>query len=234
MVLYPAWTVRMKSRKKTLVSWSSGKDSAWMLYQLQQSEEFEATALLTTLNSAADRVAMHAVRRELLRRQAHATGLPLIEVELPWPCDNETYESLMSAALQAAIEDHSVTHIAFGDLFLEDIRDYREKQLSNIALVPVFPLWRLDTTALANTMIESGLQARISCVDPRQLDARFAGDAFDTELLGSLPDDIDPCGENGEFHTFVTDGPMFRHPVDVSRGKVVTRDGFVFADLVPA
>ena len=215
-----------------LLAWSSGKDSAWSLHALRQDPALEVVGLLTTLNEAYDRVAMHAVRRALLEAQAEAAGLPLVVVRIPSPCPNETYEAAMAAAVTDA-RARGITGIAFGDLFLEDIRRYREKQMSGTGLSLHFPLWGRPTAALAEAMIDGGLQARITCVDPRVMPEDLAGAAFDRALLARLPAGVDPCGENGEFHTFAWDGPMFRRPVPVRGGEVVTRDGFVFADLIP-
>jgi uncharacterized protein (TIGR00290 family) len=217
-------------KPKALLSWSSGKDSAFALHELRQAGELDIVGLLTTVTTTFDRVAMHAVRTALLRRQADAAGLPLIIVEIPSPCPNDVYEAAVGAALRAAKHD-GITHVAFGDLFLADIRAYREAQLAPLGLIPMFPLWLRDTRALADEMIASGLSARLTCVDPRVLDRRFAGRVFDAALLAELPASVDPCGEHGEFHTFVTRGPMFAHPVDVQLGDIVERDGFVFADL---
>jgi uncharacterized protein (TIGR00290 family) len=214
------------------LSWSSGKDSAWTLHTLRQQGEVEVVGLLTTINSTHQRVAMHAVREELLEQQADALGLPLIKVPLLWPCSNADYEQAMATALAQARRE-SIQRIAFGDLFLEDIRRYREAKLAGTGIKPVFPLWQLDTAQLAQTMVASGLRARLTCVDPKKLSASFAGRLFDAELLDDLPSNVDPCGENGEFHTFAFEGPMFRHPVAVETGEVVERDGFVFADLKP-
>ncbi|MCB9895307.1 MAG: adenine nucleotide alpha hydrolase [Planctomycetes bacterium] len=219
--------------KKVLLSWSSGKDSAWTLHALRQLPDIELVGLLTTLNKTHDRVAMHAVRRELLRAQADAAGLPLREVDLPWPCTNEDYEQLMKAACEQAVAD-GVTHMAFGDLFLEDVRDYRVEKLKGTGLEPIFPLWGRRTPELAREMIAGGLRAYLTCVDPKQLDARFVGREFNADLLADLPASIDPCGERGEFHSFVFEGPMFRAPIDVRLGEVVTRDGFTFADVLSA
>jgi uncharacterized protein (TIGR00290 family) len=217
-----------------LVSWSTGKDSAWMLHVLQQQYPGAAAALLTTTNEAFDRVAMHAVRLQLLERQAAATGLPLHVVPLPWPCSNEEYELRMGRAV-ARMVDAGFTHVAFGDLFLEDVRRYREEKLTGSGLTPLFPLWRTKPTGeLAREMVRCGLSARLTCIDPRQLDRSFAGRTFDAAFLDALPAGVDPCGENGEFHSFATDGPMFRRPVAVIAGEIVERDGFVFADLQPA
>ena len=217
-------------KPKALLSWSSGKDSAFALHEVRSAGELEIVGLLTTVNKEFDRVAMHAVRVELLRRQADAAGLPLAIVEIPWPCPNGAYEAAVGEALRGARDD-GITHVVFGDLFLVDIRAYREAQLAPLGLVPVFPLWQRDTRALAYAMIDGGLSARLACVDPRVLDRRFAGRVFDRALLAELPSTVDPCGENGEFHTFVTAGPMFAHPIDVTPGEVVERDGFIFADL---
>ncbi|MGE5184352.1 MAG: ATP-binding protein [Acidobacteriota bacterium] len=221
------------ARPKALVSWSSGKDAAHALAEVRRAGELDVVGLVTTVNAAFERVAMHGVRRALLARQAAACGLPLHEIELPWPCPNEAYERALAAALVRARAD-GVTHVVFGDLFLEDIRAYREAQLAALGLTCVFPLWGRDTRALADAMVASGLRAYLACVDPRQLDRAFAGRVFDAALLRELPPHVDPCGERGEFHTFATDGPMFAHPVAIVAGEVVERDGFVFADLLPA
>jgi uncharacterized protein (TIGR00290 family) len=216
--------------KRVALSWSSGKDSAWSLHLLRQDPAIEVVALFTTLNEQFDRVAMHAVRRELLELQAESLGLPLWTVPLPWPCSNEQYEARMTALCQRATAE-GVQAMAFGDLFLTDIRTYREKQLAGTGLEPVFPVWQIPTASLARTMIASGLRAKITCVDPRVLPAEFAGRDFDSQFLADLPPQIDPCGENGEFHSFVYDAPGFRRPIPVSVGEIVERDGFVFADL---
>jgi uncharacterized protein (TIGR00290 family) len=220
------------ARPKALLAWSSGKDSAWSLQVLRAQTEVEVVGLLTTINEAFDRVAMHAVRTELLRTQAEAVDLPLWPVAIPWPCSNAQYEAAMAAALARAVAE-GVSVVAFGDLFLEDIRRYREERLQGTGVRPLFPIWGTPTGALATQMVAAGLRARLTCVDPKQLDAGFAGRDFDAALLGALPPSVDPCGENGEFHTFAYDGPMFRHPVAIRGGEVVTRDGFVFADLLP-
>jgi uncharacterized protein (TIGR00290 family) len=218
---------------KVLVSWSTGKDSAWMLHVLNQEHRHAPAGLLTTTNAAFDRVAMHAVRRELLEAQAAATGLPLHVVPLPWPCSNEQYESIMRTAVAGFVAD-GYTHVAFGDLFLEDVRRYREDRLAGSGLTPLFPIWKTKPTAdLAQDMIDGGLQARLTCIDPRKLDRSFAGRAFDRQLLNDLPAGIDPCGENGEFHSFACAGPMFNHAIKLTLGEVVDRDGYVFADLTP-
>ncbi|MBW4027888.1 adenine nucleotide alpha hydrolase [Acidipila rosea] len=216
--------------KRALVSWSSGKDSAWALHLLRQAGDYEIAGLLTTLNSAFDRVAMHSTRRELLEAQAAAAGLPLWKVPLPWPCSNEAYEGAMRQACQRA-KGEGIEAIAFGDLFLEDIRRYREERLADTGLTPLFPVWGLETRKLAEAMIEAGLKTRIVCVDPKKLSPSFAGREFDHSLLADLPSEVDPCGENGEFHTATYAGPMFMHPIPVENGEIVEREGFVFADL---
>ncbi len=217
---------------KTLVSWSTGKDSAWMLHVLNQEYPGAVAGLLTTTNEAFDRVAMHAVRRELVEAQAAAAGLPLHVVPLPWPCSNAQYEAIMKGAI-AGFVSQGFTHVAFGDLFLEDVRRYREDRLAGSGLEPLFPIWKTKPTAdLARDMIEGGLQARLTCVDPRKLDRSSAGRRFDLALLNDLPRGVDPCGENGEFHSFACAGPMFKAPIELTAGEVVDRDGFVFADLM--
>jgi len=219
--------------RRLLLSWSSGKDSAWALRCLRKSGEYETVGLLTTLNATFDRVAMHSTRRELLEAQAQAAGLPLLPVPLPWPCSNAQYEAAMASACDAAVAD-GVEAIAFGDLFLEDVRRYREERLKGTGLQPVFPIWGLDTRRLAEEMIAGGLRARIVCVDPKQLPPEFAGREFDADFLRDLPEGVDPCGENGEFHSVVYAGPMFREPIPIETAEVVERDGFVFADVLLA
>ena len=219
--------------KKALLSWSSGKDSAWTLHLLRQQRDYEVVGLLTTINQAADRVAMHAVRRELVEAQAAAAGLPLWTVPLPWPCSNEDYERVMRQSCERAAGE-GIEGIAFGDLFLEEIRAYREKQLAGSGLQPLFPLWRLPTEKLARDMIAAGLRARLTCVDLKILPADFAGREFHQALLQDLPEGVDHCGERGEFHTFCYAGPMFRRAIPVVSGECVRRDGFCFRDLLPA
>jgi uncharacterized protein (TIGR00290 family) len=214
------------------LSWSSGKDSAWTLHLLRQQPDIQVTALLTTFNSAANRVAMHAVRRALVEAQAEQTALPLWAVELPWPCSNLEYEERMRAVCQRATTE-GITTIAFGDLFLQDIRDYRVRQLQGSGLEPLFPVWQIPTGQLGRDMIAAGVKAKITCVDPSKLAKSFAGRDYDLRLLQVLPPEIDPCGENGEFHTFVCDAPVFSRPIGVRVGEVVERDGFVFADVLP-
>ena len=218
---------------RALVSWSSGKDSAWSLHVIRQAGELEVVGLLTTVNEAYRRVAMHAVRETVLEAQAAAAGLPLWKVPIPSPCANAEYEAAMAAAIRRARAE-GVEVMVFGDLFLEDIRRYREEKLAGTGIRPVFPVWGIPTDRLARDMIAGGLRARLSCVDPKQLDRRFAGREFDAALLADLPASVDPCGERGEFHTCVTAGPMFAKPVEVRPGEVVERDGFVFADVVLA
>jgi len=220
-------------RPRALVAWSSGKDAAWALHEELRRGEVEVVGLLTTVTEAFERVSMHAVREALLDRQADALGLPCRKVHIPWPCPNERYEAEMARALAEA-RAAGVTRVVFGDLFLADVRAYREARMAGTGVEPLFPLWGRDTAALAREMIAGGLRAALTCVDPRQLDRSFAGRAFDAALLQALPASVDPCGERGEFHTFAWDGPMFPAPIAVTRGEVVEREGFVFADLLPA
>ena len=220
-------------KRRTILSWSSGKDSAWSLQVLRSDPRYEVVALLTTITRQFDRVAMHGVRRELLEAQAAAAALPLWKLEIPTPCSNEDYDAVMRSAVERAVAEQ-IECIAFGDLFLEDIRRYREDRLAGSGLEPVFPLWQKPTDALAREMIEGGLRARISCVDPRALTADFAGREFDAVLLRDLPAAVDPCGERGEFHTFAYAGPMFEHAIAIETGETVERDGFVFTDLLAA
>jgi uncharacterized protein (TIGR00290 family) len=216
--------------KRALVSWSSGKDSAWALHVLQQSREYEIAGLLTTINTEFNRVAMHGTRREVLEAQAASAGLTLLTVPLPWPCSNEQYEEAMRAACHRAV-DAGIEVIAFGDLFLEDVRRYREERLAGTGLQPIFPLWGINTAELVRTMLNTGVKARIVCIDPRKLPKEFAGRDLDESLLKEFSADIDPCAENGEFHTCAYAGPMFRKPIAVEGGEIVERDGFVFADV---
>jgi len=214
------------------MSWSSGKDSAFGLHVTRVAGQVDVVGLLTTVNTTANRVAMHAVRRVLLEAQAKSLGLPVHVVELPWPCPNEIYELRMNEAVDKAT-DGGVEHMVFGDLFLADIRAYREQQLAGTGISPVFPLWERPTDVLAREMLDAGVRAVVTCVDPSQAPAEIAGRWYDADLLEELPASVDPCGENGEFHTFVVDGPGFGYPLDVTLGDVVERDGFVFADVVP-
>jgi uncharacterized protein (TIGR00290 family) len=217
---------------KVALSWSSGKDSAWTLHILRQQSDIQITALLTTFNTEADRVAMHAVRRALVEAQAERIGIPLWAVELPWPCSNLEYEDRMRATCERATAE-GITAVAFGDLFLQDVRDYRIRQLQGSGLEPLFPLWQIPTGQLSRDMIAAGVKAKITCVDPSKVAKSFAGREYDVSVLNALPAGTDPCGENGEFHTFVYDGPVFSRPIEVRVGEVVERDGFVFADLLP-
>lgn len=219
-------------KKRVLLSWSSGKDCAWALHCLRQRNDIELLGLFTTINEAFDRVAMHAVRVELVRQQAERLNLPVQFLSIPWPCTNADYEKVM-AGFVASVKEQGVTHMAFGDLFLEDIRQYREERLKGTGIEPLFPLWDKSTDELSREMIDQGLKAIITCVDPKQLDTDFAGQYYDQALLSRLPEGVDPCGENGEFHSFVFDGPMFDSPVGINPGSVVKRDGFVFADVLP-
>ena len=221
------------SRPKAWISWSTGKDSAWALHTVRERGDVEVVALLTTVNTAHARVAMHGVRESLLEAQSEALGLPLVKVPIPSPCPNAVYEQAMAEAIGRARQE-GITHIVFGDLFLEDIRKYREEKLASTGITPLFPIWGLDTLRLAREMVAAGLCAVITCVDPKKLERAFAGRTFDAELLGQLPGGVDPCGENGEFHTYAFEGPMFQKPIAVEVGEIVERDGFVFADVVPS
>jgi uncharacterized protein (TIGR00290 family) len=218
--------------KRILLSWSSGKDSAWALHVLRKTTAYDVVGLLTTFNHAADRVAMHAVRRSLVEQQAAAVGIPLWTVQLPWPCSNSEYDTIMAQECEKAVS-RGIAAIAFGDLFLEDVRSYREKRLEGSGLQPLFPIWGSPTRALAQEMIFSGMRAKLTCIDTRKLDSSFAGRDFDQQLLSELPEGIDPCGENGEFHSFVYAGPIFCSSLSISSGEIVLRDGFAFADVIP-
>ncbi len=215
---------------KILLSWSSGKDSAWALHVLRRDRVGEVAGLLTSLNETVGRVSMHGVREEVLRAQAEAAGLPLTTIPLPYPCSNEIYECRLGSAVETAVAA-GFTHVAFGDLFLEDVRRYREDRLAGTGLEPLFPLWGQPTAALAREMIAEGLRARVVCLDPRVMPRELIGAEFDERLLASLPASVDPCAERGEFHTCATAGPMFSHPIALDPGEVVERDGFVFGDL---
>ncbi len=223
----------MTDRPRVVVSWSTGKDAAWTLHELRRAGEVDVTGLFTSIVPAFGRVSMHGVRTELARAQADAAGLPLIAADLPWPCSNEVYERSTREALASIRRDWGATHIAFGDLFLGDVRAYRERLLASTGLTPVFPLWARNTMRLAEEMVAGGVRAHIVCVDPARLDPSVAGRVIDAGFLAALPVDVDPCGERGEFHTFVSDGPMFEHRVAVEPGIVMEREGFVYADLVP-
>ena len=219
-------------KEKILLSWSSGKDSAWALHILRRQGEYEIAGLVTTVNSAFDRVAMHSTRRALVEQQAEAAGLPLQIVDLPWPCANADYERIMKKVCDQAVAQE-ITGFAFGDLFLADIRAYRERQLQGTGLKPIFPLWQMPTRELAREMIAAGLRAKLVCVDPAKLESKFVGRDFDEQLLADLPPGVDACGENGEFHSFVYAGPMFRNEIPVVAGEHVQRDGFWFCDVAP-
>jgi uncharacterized protein (TIGR00290 family) len=219
-------------KKKILLSWSSGKDSAWALHMLRQQGQYEITGLMTTFNAAFDRVAMHSTRRALVELQAESAGLPLIAAPIPWPCSNADYESAMKHVCDQALAQ-GIGAIAFGDLFLADVRAYRERQLKDTGLEPLFPVWGIPTSTLAQEMISAGLRARLVCVDPKQLPSSFIGRDFDQLLLRDLPSGADPCGENGEFHSFVYAGPMFNREIAIVTGEKVERDGFWFCDVMP-
>lgn len=216
---------------KTLLSWSSGKDSAWALHVLQQDPQVDVAGLFCTVNKTFNRVAMHAVRVELLQQQADSTGLPLHIIEIPYPCSNDEYGAVMAAFIADA-KRAGVECFAFGDLFLEDIRQYREDRLKGSGITPIFPLWGMPTRQLARTMLAGGLKAVLTCIDPNRLAEEFAGRDYDATLLDAIPEDVDPCGENGEFHSFAYAGPMFKNAIEISVGDIVHRDGFVFADLL--
>jgi uncharacterized protein (TIGR00290 family) len=220
------------SRLKALIAWSSGKDSAWALHEVRRAGDVDIAGALTTVTDSFGRVSMHGVREELLRAQCEAAGLRAITVRIPYPCPNEVYEREMASAIRDAKAD-GVTHMIFGDLYLEDVRAYRERQLAGTGITPLFPLWLKPTAALAREMIAGGVEAHLAVVDLRKLPASFAGRRFDAELLADLPAGIDPCGENGEFHSFVSAGPMLTRKIPVKVGETVERDGFAFADLLP-
>ena len=225
-------TTNTGKRPKAWISWSSGKDSTFALHAARHDDAVDVVGLLVTINGDADRVAMHAVRRILVKTQAERLGLPLHTVELPSPCPNEVYEQRMAAAAATA-RTSGIDHIVFGDLFLTDVRAYREQLLAPMGITPLFPLWGRPTAALARQMLVAGVRAVLTCVDPKQLPGEFVGRAFDERLLADLPDGVDPCGEHGEFHTFVYDGPGFSAPIDIDVGELVERDGFVFCDISP-
>ncbi len=219
------------AKPKALISWSSGKDSAFSLVEVRRAGEFEVVGALTTVTETFERVSIHGVRQEILRAQCEAAGLPQHIVPIPYPCPNEVYEARMGAAVAAAVAE-GVTHMIFGDLFLADIRAYREQKLAGTGITPVFPLWDRPTPALAQAMIASGLQAYLATVDLKKMPAEFAGRKFDAQLLADLPDGVDPCGENGEFHTCVVAGPMFSRRLSVETGERVIRDGYAYCDLL--
>ena len=218
---------------KTMLSWSSGKDSAWALHTMRQDSGIVVDGLFCTINQEFDRVAMHAVRVALLQQQADSIGLPIQLIPIPHPCSNADYARIMGEFV-AREKERGIACFAFGDLFLEDIREYREKSLSGSGISATFPIWGMDTRALSTTMLVDGLRAQITCVDPKQLAPEFSGREYDADFLKEIPPDVDPCGENGEFHSFAFDGPMFAHKVNIEVGVTTTRDGFVFTDLLPA
>jgi len=217
---------------RTLMSWSSGKDSAWALYKLQQNPDIDVVGLFCTVNKEFDRVAMHGVRVELLKMQAKSIGLPLQIIELPFPCNNDDYEKIMGEFVENAKQDQ-IESFAFGDLFLEDIRRYREDNLKGTGISAIFPIWGASTTSLSKEMIHSGLRTVITCIDPKQTPKEFIGKEYDADFLAALPKTVDPCGENGEFHSFVFDGPMFDKKIAIIRGDIVQRGDFIFADFLP-
>ena len=231
MKVWPSLTYTL-IRKRTLLSWSSGKDCAWSLHMLRQDPRVDVAGLFCTVNQAFERVVMHGVRVALLQQQAASAGLPLHIIRIPYPCSNSGYASAMTAFIDS-VRKENIEYFAFGDLFLEDVRKYREDHLKGTGITPVFPLWGIPASALAREMIAGGLKAVTTCIDPKRIPDRFAGRIYNTSFLDDLPDDVDPCGEYGEFHTFSFDGPMFEQPVDFILGKTVHRDGFVFTDLLP-
>ena len=220
-------------RTPVLFCWSGGKDSALALHSLRQNPEFEVTGLLTTVTEGFERISTHGVRRELLYRQAESMGLPVEQVRIPPNCPNTVYEARMAEAMQGCRE-RGLYHVAFGDIFLEDLRAYRENKLRQAEMQALFPIWKVDTRELAARFLRDGFRAIAVCIDPRKLDASFAGRELDAAFFRDLPADVDPCGENGEFHTFVFAGPIFRHAIPVQTGALVERDSFVFRDLLPA
>jgi len=219
-------------KKKTFLSWSSGKDSAWALYALRHDPEIDLLGLFTVMNKAYGRVSMHATRADLLKRQADALGLTLHVINIPHPCSNEECDAIMYSFIDSANED-GIECMAFGDLFLPDTREYRENQLRETGITPIFPIWKIPTDILAEQMLSSGVEAYISCVDPRKISEALAGRRWSETLLKEFPEDVDPCGENGEFHTVVVGGPMFRESIPIHIGETVERDGFVFTDIIP-
>lgn len=219
-------------KKKTLLSWSSGKDSAWALHVLQQQQDIEVVGLFCTYNEKYKRGAMHAVRTELIVQQAERTGLPLHLIPIPDPCSDDEYKAIMGEFINE-VKSQGIDCIAFGDLFLEDVRSYREDSLAGTGITPIFPLWGIPTAELSRKMVASGLRAVITCIDPKQISKEFSGHEYNATFLESIPDTVDPCGEKGEFHSFAYDGPMFRDKVNILKGETVTREGFVFTDVLP-
>jgi uncharacterized protein (TIGR00290 family) len=218
-------------KQKTMLAWSSGKDSAWALHVLKQNPEIELVGLFSTINEAFNRVAMHAVRLELLMKQAQFAGLPMDIINIPFPCSNQEYEDRMAAFIEKALEK-KIERIAFGDLFLEDVRKYREEKLEGTGITPIFPLWGIPTRTLSKEMIWGGLKAVITSIDPKLMPPEFIGKQYNQSFLQQIPDTVDPCGENGEFHTFAFSGPMFKEPINITVGEIVHRDGYVFADIL--
>ena len=222
----------MSGRPRALIAWSSGKDSAWAVHETRRAGAVEVVGALTTVTSEFGRVSIHGLREELLRAQLDACGLPATIVRIPYPCPNEVYERVMAVAMNEA-KAAGITHVVFGDLFLQDVRAYREQRLEPVGITPLFPLWHRPTDALAREMIAAGVEARLVCVDLKKLPKHFAGRRFDQALLAELPPGVDPCGENGEFHSFVAAGPMLSRPIAVAPGETVERDGYAYADLLP-
>lgn len=223
---------RNTMKKRTLLSWSSGKDSAWALHVLRRQSDMDVVGLFSTVNQEFERVAMHAVRNELLQQQAESVGLPIQVIPIPNPCSHAEYENIMGEFI-AQVKEQRMDCIAFGDLYLEDIRKYREEKLDGTGITPTFPLWGKDTEALSKEMVEGGLRAIITCIDPRTMPSAFAGKEYNASFLEQIPAGVDPCGENGEFHSFAFDGPMFKSAVNIRVGETVSRDGFIFTDLLP-
>ncbi len=218
-------------KKKTLLSWSSGKDSAWMLHLLKQDPDIEIAGLFSTINNEFNRIAMHSTRAELAEQQAECAGLPIKFIPLPYPCTNVQYEAIMNEFIKE-VKREEIEYFAFGDLYLESVRNYREKNLAGTGITPLFPLWKKDTKKLSSEMIDAGLKAIVTCIDPKCLPKEFAGRNYDKDFLQQIPAGVDPCGENGEFHSFVFAGPMFHKKIDIRVGETVTRDGFVFTDII--
>ena len=219
-------------KKRTLLSWSSGKDIAWSLYVLRQQPDIDVVGLFTTVNQEAERVAMHAVRSELVQQQAESVGLPIQFIPIPYPCSNTEYENIMAVFI-TQIKEQEIDCIAFGDLYLEDIRKYREKNLEGTGITPIFPLWGKNTKMLSKEMLKCGLRAIVTCVDPQKMPSALAGKEYNASFLELVPASVDPCGENGEFHSFAFDGPMFKSAVNIVVGETVSRDGLLFTDLLP-
>jgi len=220
-------------KRKTLMSWSSGKDSAWALHTLRQDPTIDLVGLFCSVNKEFERVAMHGVRLELLERQAKSLDLPLEVIEIPFPCSNSDYEETMGAFVERA-KAENIENFAFGDLFLKDIRQYREEKLKGTGISPLFPIWGIPTDQLIREMLAGGLKTMVTCIDPKQISEDFVGKERNADFLAILPENVDPCGEKGEFHSFAFDGPMFNEKIDIRVGDIVHRDGFVFADILSA